>query len=282
MKKILSYILLVLVIVFGVLLYSRFFGTKGLTVHETRLSCNIPISYDGLKVVHFSDLHYKKVISEEQVEKVIQAINRAKPDIVLFTGDLLDQDYSLKNTDINFLIDQLSKIEATYGTYAVLGDQDYSFEEEIKNIYIQSNFTLLDNNYRILHNENNDKIFIGGISSSLKKKADVNTLQKEMKEEDKEVTTKIILVHEPDTISDILSTFPDTSLILAGHSINGSINLPIVKQFLLPEGALNYYKPYYQENDTLIYISNGIGVNQVNFRLFNTPSINFYRIKKSR
>ena len=71
-------------------------------------------------------------------------------------------------------------------------------------------------------------------------------------------------------------------LILSGHSINGSINIPIIKKTLLPEGALNYYEEYYKINNTDIYISNGIGVNNLNFRLFNKPSFNLYRLKTNR
>ena len=47
---------------------------------------------------------------------------------------------------------------------------------------------------------------------------------------------------------------------------------------LTPKGAKKYYRPYYKVNNTDIYISNGIGLNNLNFRLFNHPSINFYRI----
>ena len=44
--------------------------------------------------------------------------------------------------------------------------------------------------------------------------------------------------------------------------------------------ALEYYDSYYDIDNTKLYISNGIGVNNINFRLFNTPSFNFYRLKK--
>ena len=82
-------------------------------------------------------------------------------------------------------------------------------------------------------------------------------------------------------IDKVLEKYPNTSLILSGHSINGSINIPLLKNGLLPDGAKKYYKPYYKINNTDIYISNGIGVNNINFRLFNSPSFNLYRLKRS-
>lgn len=279
MKKILYSILIILTILFGILLYSRFLGTKGLNTNEIIIANDNFINYNGLKIVHFSDLHYKKVITEDTVKELITSINKNNPDLVLFTGDLVDKDYKLENNDINFLIKQLSKIKAKYGTYSILGDNDYQELENIRSIYIQSNITLLDNTDTTIINENNQKLQIAGISGTLKENEDLTaSIQTTINET---IDYKIILTHEPDNITTILKNYPNTPLILSGHSINGSINIPIIKQLLLPTGAKTYYKPYYKISNTDIYISNGIGVNQINFRLFNTPSINLYRLKKS-
>lgn len=277
MKKILYIILISLMVILGILLYSRFIGTKGLKTNEIIINNENFINFDGLKIIHFSDLHYKKVITEKQVQELIIAINQTKPDIVIFTGDLLDKDYTLENKDINFLIKELSKLKSKYGTYSILGDHDLHELETIRSIYIQSNITLLDNSATTIVNENNNKLELCGISGSLKN-TDTITINSETTDT---TTYQIIITHEPDNIKTILNLYPNTPLILAGHSINGSINLPIIKQLLLPKGAKSYYQPYYQENQTDIYISNGIGVNQINFRLFNPPSINLYRFKKS-
>lgn len=263
-------------VIFTVLLYSRFIGTKGLNTNEFIIQNDNFINFDGLKIIHFSDLHYKKIITENTVKELVTEINKNKPDLVLFTGDLLDKDYKLKNNDINFLIKELSKIKSKYGTYSILGDNDYQEIENIHNIYIQSNITILDNIKTTIINENNNKLEIVGISGSLTK----NNLN--IKNETQKTNNyQIILTHEPDNAIELLNKYPNTPLILSGHSINGSINIPIIKQLLLPEGAKSYYKPYYKINNTNIYISNGIGVNKVNFRLFNKPSINLYRLKKS-
>ena len=272
MKKFLFSIIIVLVFIFGVLLYSRFIGVKGLNTNEIPINANIDASYDGLKIVHFSDLHYKKVITEKRVKELVKEINKIEADIVIFTGDLIDNDYELSNSDVNFLIEELSSIKSKYGSYAVLGDNDYSNIEVVNNIYIQSNFNLLSNSSSIIYNENNDRIFIGGMESYAMGKADISLLDGYQ-----DITYKIILVHEGDYIDDILKVFPDTNMILAGHSLNGSVNVPFIKNIILPNGSKKYNKPYYKVNDTDIYISNGIGVDRVNFRLFNTPSINFYR-----
>lgn len=279
MKKILYFILIMLIIIFITLLYGRFIGTTGLTTNEIIIQeTNLPSSYQELKIIHFSDLHYKKVITEQRVKELITAINKTKPDLVLFTGDLLDQDYSITNQDINFLIKQLTKITSTYGNFAILGDHDKQHEETVQNIYLQSNFTLLKNSSTIIYNTANDPIFLGGLDSYLTNDADL-TKTMDYFNSNEDIPYKIILIHEPDLITNITTTYPTTSLILAAHSINGSINLPIIKNLFLPTGAKKFTTNQTQINQTNIYISNGIGVNTINFRLFNTPSINFYRIR---
>lgn len=277
MKKILYYIIIILIIIILALIYSRFIGTTGFTVHEHIIKSNkIADSYDGIKILHFSDIHYKKIVNKERIKEIIKEINKLKPDIVLFTGDLVDNKSNLSNKDINFLIRELSKIQSTYGNYSIIGDNDYNKLEIVKNIFIQSNFNLLENENSIIFNENNDKLFIGGISTSTYKKANINKVMNNINDNN----YKIIMIHEGDYIDKILDKHKDIDLIVAGHSINGSINIIGIKNILTPNGSKKYYKPYYKVNNTNIYVSNGIGVNNINFRLNNTPSINLYRIKK--
>ena len=275
MKKLLSTILSIMLIFFLILLYSRFVGTIGLETNEISIKTNLNDNFNGLKIIQFSDLHYKKVITEKRIKELINEINKNKPDLVFFTGDLLDKDYKLKNKDIIFLISQLKKINATYGVYSIMGDSDYSNEEILKNIYLQSNIILLNNKSIYIYNEFNNKIILQGFGSYLKD-FDLNKTITSLNED--ETTYKIALVHEPDAIVDILKQNSPPSLVLAGHSINGSINIPVIKNIFLPNGAKRFKINKQTKN---IYISNGVGVNNINFRLFNTPSINLYRFNNS-
>ena len=121
----------------------------------------------------------------------------------------------------------------------------------------------------------NEKIILSGLGSYLKDDFKIDNLNII-----NDNIYHIIMVHEPDMVDNITNNLPTTSLILSGHSINGSVNIPGIKHILLPEGAKKYYNSYYKLNNTDIYISNGIGVNNLNFRLFNTPSFNLYRLRK--
>ena len=94
------------------------------------------------------------------------------------------------------------------------------------------------------------------------------------------ISYKIILTHEPDITDEIIKKDNSVNLVLAGHSHNGQIRLPLIGALTTPNEAKKYYDNYYKIGNTHLYVSSGIGVSKVNFRLFNRPSINFYRINK--
>ncbi len=278
MKKVLIIIFIVLLCIFSVLLYSRYIATSGLITKEYVITTNIAESYDGFKIVHFSDLHYGRLITNQELNKISEEINLINADIVVFTGDLIDKSVDINNFNDEELICFLSSIKAKYGKYAVRGDNDYLvYADKIKSLYTDADFTYLENSYDILYNENNDKIFIGGLDTSFYDKED---LDKVLTYEIDNISYKIVLTHEPDISDDIINKDNTIDLILAGHSHNGQVRFPIIGALKVPEKATKYYDNYYKIKNTDLYVSSGIGVSDYDFRLFNRPSINFYRIYK--
>ena len=94
-----------------------------------------------------------------------------------------------------------------------------------------------------------------------------------------DIDYKIMLLHEPDFSDNVVDNY-NVNLILAGHSHNGQVRLPVIGALHTPSYAKKYYDNYYDINGTDLYISSGIGVSTINYRLFNRPSINFYRLNK--
>lgn len=273
-KKILKFFMFFIILTTSVILYSRYIATTGLVTKERTIkNQTIPSDFNGLKIVHFSDLHYKRIITKERINDIINEINLINPDIVVFTGDLIDNDSIITEEDIEYLKEVLKNINYKYGKYAVLGNHDYSMEiDKLREIYKNSEFNLLENTYDIIYSKNNEKIYIGGISTGEYNDNIINNLQIE------EDIYKILLLHEPDFIDKF--TTLNSNLALSGHSHNGQINIPYLKKAFLPNGSKKYYEEHYKVNNTELYISSGIGVSRINFRLFNRPSINFYRINK--
>ena len=278
MKKFLVFTFIILLSIFGILLYSRYVATSGLITKEYVITADIADSYDGFKIVHFSDLHYGRIITDQELKIISEEINLINPDIVAFTGDLIDDSIDIDNFNDEKLTNFLSSIKAKYGKYAVRGNHDYVvYADKIKNLFADAGFTYLENSYDILYNESNDKIFIGGLDTSFYDKDD---LDKTLAYQGENISYKIMLTHEPDISDEIVSKDNTINLILAGHSHNGQVRLPFIGALTTPEKAKKYYDNYYKIQNTNLYVSSGIGVSKVDFRLFNRPSINFYRINK--
>lgn len=279
-KKLFRFLLIFLLLLVIILIYGRFGGTRGLYTYEYRVDTKmIPESFDGLKIVHFSDLHYLRIMGSEELREIIKEINLINPDIVFFTGDLIDMDFDLDEQGKEEMIDLLKSIHSKYGKYAIRGNHDYVKDEDmISDIWKRSDFTLLLNDYDVIFSDSNDKIFVGGADTYSYDMADIDKVMEYFKDNE-DISYKIILVHEPD-YADVINEKYQVNLILAGHSHGGQVNIPYIKNLFLPYGSRKYYDKFYALGDTSLYISSGIGVSKINFRLFNKPSINFYRINK--
>ena len=279
MNKWFKFTLGFILFIIGMILYARFIGTMGFDTKEYVIyNKNLPIGFDGMKIVHFSDLHFNRAISREKIDKIVDEINLINADIVVFTGDLIDKDMTISDNDYEYLSDAFSKINAKYGKYAVIGNHDYIEMDNVIKVFNDSNFKYLENSYDIIYNQNNEKIFIGGIGNV---SYNLDNVDKTMEyfNSNNDINYKIILTHEPD-ISDLIIDNNDVNLILAGHSHNGQIRLPIIGAIWTPQHSKKYYDEYYSISETDLYISSGIGVSSMNYRLFNRPSITFYRVNK--
>lgn len=278
LKLFITIILLIIVI----LAYGFLIEPTLITVKEQKITItNLPDNFNGFKIVHISDLHYGRVFNEKSLKKLVQSINEQEPDIVVLTGDLIDKDTKMTNSLAEKISNQLNKIDSTTGKYAISGEDDLKFDEWT-NIITNSGFTNLNNSYDTIYKNGYESIFIAGLSTN-QDKLNVNEKLKAPIEylnsfEKNGPIYKILLIHEPDTIND-MSTNP-FDLILAGHSHGGQIRLPLIGPIIIQEGAKKYHENHYKIENSDLYISNGLGVSDFNFRLFNTPSYNLYRLVK--
>ncbi|MEG2283672.1 MAG: metallophosphoesterase, partial [Bacilli bacterium] len=271
----LKILILIIIIVFLGVLYSRFIATSGLLIKEYKIDNQLlPSSFHGFKIVQFSDLHYGSTIDKRALKNIVKKTNILKPDLIVFTGDLIDKDYLYTDTDINDLKSLLTEFKATTGKYAISGNHDYS-NELYPDILNSSGFKFLDNNYELIYYKGYEPILLTGLSSSIKEKDNIDKAYEYFKLENsnKNIYT-ISLLHEPDNLDKILTNYK-VDLALAGHSHNGQIRLPVIGSLKTIRGAKKYYEERYQVQNTELLISGGLGTSTYKYRLFNRPSINF-------
>ena len=279
-KKITIFVFkLLCLIVIGFLsfyLYTTFVSTRILSVKEERIiNEKVPENFNGLKVIQFSDLHYGTTVFLDELKNVVKEINERNPDLVVFTGDLIDTSYELTTDEQEKIIKQLKKIDASLGKYAVSGEED---GETFLTIMKQSDFEVLNNSYDFIYKDDETPILLIGLDSYLNNKSDISESFTYFTDPTHNTNIfSIVLAHEPDVIDSVLNNY-SVDMFLAGHSHNGNIRVPFIGGIYIVEGAEKYSDAYYKVNDTELYISSGIGTNGPGFRLFCRPSINFFRI----
>lgn len=272
-----KFIIFLIILLIGLTLWGKFGEPNILSIHEYKIeSENLPDSFSGVKIVHFSDIHYGTGFNEKRLKNLVNKINSLKPDVVIFTGDLIDKNYTATENDLKIIIDNLSKIDSKLGKYATIGNHDF-YNENFDNIMYDSDFKVLKNNYDTIYNETNKPIVIYGLDNITYGNPKPETLTNKNIDN---ISYKIVILHEPDYIDEFINNY-ETDLILAGHSHNGQAKIPGIKPLYLPNGSKKYYNNHYKIKNTKVYISNGVGNSIIDFRLFNTPSINLYRLNQN-
>ena len=270
-KRIVLIIIIILVASFSFFLYVTKVGTVKMLVKEDRVeSSKITTSFHGYKIVTFSDLHDSSI---EMVKETVNLINRSKPDLLLFTGDLLNGE-SIDSKKREELIKELKKLSSSSLKYAVLGEND---TEQASLILKDVGFTILDNSYDLIY-QKDDAILLMGLNSD---KENLDTLLAYYSSEGKNDNIySILMTHKPDSLDDVLARYNNIDLAFAGHSHLGEVRLPLLGSLLTREGAKKYKDDYYEINNTKFYITSGVGVNVYDFRFCDRPAINLIRLNQ--
>lgn len=256
-------LLFFIIILFLLFIYARYINTKGFVVKEIGVvDSELDSSYNGFKIVQFSDIHYGRTTLEDDLSAIIEEINELNPDIIVFTGDLFD-DTKISEEEEKLMIKYFSKLEARLFKFAVVGDYDQKYLDVYQNILDSSDFILLDQSNKLVYDNSSIPINFVGLTNT----RDISDLY------DSNYYT-ITLMHQPDMIKSI----SNSNLVLAGHSLGGQIKIPFIGGIIKKDGAHTYINDFYEVDHQKLYISNGIGTENFSFRLFNKPSITLYRL----
>ena len=270
-KRIVLLIILILIVSFFFILYVTEIATTKMVVREERVqSSKVTKLFHGYKIVNFSDLHD---VSKEMVRETVKLINRSKPDLLLFTGDLLDgKDIDTKEKEE--LVRELKKLSANSLKYAVLGEND---TEQASTILKEVGFNILENSYDLIY-QGDDSILLMGLNSD---KENLDSLLAYYNTETKNDNIySILMMHKPDSIDAVLARH-SVDIAFAGHSHLGEVRLPLIGTIITREGAKKYKDGYYDINNTKFFISSGVGINVYDFRFFDRPSIDLIRLNSN-
>lgn len=235
---------------------------------------NLPVGFDQFKIVHLSDLHNKEFGKNQQ--PLIRKVNGLHPDIIVFTGDLIDS--NRVGDDASLIL--MKELIAIAPVYYVTGNHEWwsgtfsSLEQSLSELGVQ----VLRNAHDTME-IGNDKINIAGIddpANDRNGRTEVEIVEEDigkLKEGLEERIFTILLAHRPELLP--LYAESGFGMVFAGHAHGGQVRLPFIGGLVAPnQGFLPTYTAGKHElNHTVMMVSRGLGNSIIPLRLFNRPEI---------
>ncbi|WP_292008195.1 metallophosphoesterase [Chryseobacterium sp.] len=265
------------------------FGKYRHTVRKVKVKIkNLPKSFKGYKVVQISDVHSGSFADPQKLEHAIQLINEQNPDLVLFTGDMVNN----VSDEFKPFIPLFSTIKAKDGKFAVLGNHDYgdyvtwtSPDAKKKNLETlidyerQAGFDMLRNENRIIE-KNGEKLYILGVENwGMKPFPQFGDLDGALAGVP-ESAAKILMSHDPTHFDYVVKNHPgNVQLTLSGHThgMQFGIDLKNIKwspiQYRYPKWA-----DLYESEGKMLYVNRGFGVLGYPGRVGVLPEITLFEL----
>lgn len=237
-------------------------------VNQTIKYRNLPLAFNGIKILQLSDAHLGSFFSVDEIDKLCSLIKEQSPDMIVFTGDMINvsADETLPFTD------KFAELEAPLGKFSIMGNHDqddylkisfYGVRKEIENKLVQQEqkmgFTVLRNVHVFIHKGNDSIALLGVDSWGLPPFKQYGNLDEALAGIDNR-TFKILLSHIPNHWAFEVKARTNIGLTMSGHTHALQIG---IDQFGIRWSPIVYkypqYMGLYQWGSQFLYINPGFG-----------------------
>jgi len=293
-RKIISQIALGLAsIPFASLLYGMYRGKYNYKVLSYNLEFeDLPDAFDGFKITQISDIHSGSFDNQTKVQYGVDLVNQQKSDLVLFTGDLVNN----RADEIKPWIKIFNKIKAEFGVFSILGNHDYGdymrWEspaakrknmEDLYDAHNEMGWDLLLNESRFIEKDGERLAIIGveNWGSGFKKAGDLNKALNKVSEKD----FKILLTHDPSHWEAQVIPHPfKIHLTLSGHThgMQFGIEIPGIIKWSPAKWRYKQWAGVYGENKQYLNVNRGFGYLAYPGRVGMWPEVSVITLSKSK
>lgn len=255
---------------FGTLMYG-FKNKYRYHVNRVKLTYeNLPVAFKGMKIVHISDIHSGSFMDKQAVQKGIDKIKKEQADLILFTGDLVND----RSTEMKDYMDVFNQLKAPLGVYSTLGNHDYgdyvSWDSEeakadnlkrLKQIHGELGWRLLMNEHVVLDKGGESIALLGIENWSAKGRFPKYGRMSEAYPGAEKYPFKILMSHDPSHWdAEVRMKYKDVDLMLAGHThgMQFGLDLPGFKWSPVQYVYKQWAGLYESENQKL-YVNRGFG-----------------------
>jgi predicted MPP superfamily phosphohydrolase len=239
-------------------------------VHKKVSLPNLPIAFKGFKIIHISDIHSGSLKEQEAVMKGIKMIQEQNPDLVLFTGDLVND----RATEMKDWMHVFSQIKAPHGVFSTLGNHDYGdyvqWEsaqkkqqnlQDLMQVHADLGWKLLMNEHVNIKKEGAQITLVGienwGAKARFPKYGKMGTAMQGVNPED----TIILMSHDPSHWeAQVQPQYPQVDLMLSGHTHGMQFGLenPYFKWSPV-QWVYKQWAGIYQNGKQQLYVNRGFG-----------------------
>jgi uncharacterized protein len=280
------------------LTYGMVIGNYNFKVRKVEISLNdLPASFDGLRIVQLSDIHLGSWTCKSKLKEAVDSVNSLEPDVIFFTGDLLD--YCTK--DVDSFQSLLAELRAPYGIYAILGNHDYGDyvrwstpQEKISdhlalfNYYKMLGWRILVNGNSLLVKGNDTIAIIGvenwGSTGRFQRFADMGKALRGVEN----VGCKLLLSHDPSHWDKIVSRiYKNIDVTFSGHTHGFQFGIECCgikwspAQYLYKEWGGLYSNTQKSDHPQYLYVNRGLGSIGYPGRVGINPEITLIVLHKS-
>ncbi len=244
------------------------YGAKDITIEKVNIE--IKDLQKEYKIIQLSDIHVGGLIGKDFIIDVVKTVNALNADIIVITGDLIDT----KLRYIKEIINELSNLKSTYGTYFIVGNHEYFHGLKPIISYVNSIGIKVLENEHVYIGEKEKGFYLAGVYDIIgyrieQYQPDLEKALKDIKDE-----PTILLAHQPKFIKEVPSS---VDLVLSGHTHGGQI-FPFN---YLVNLAQPYIKGLHKHNiNTQIYVNRGTGFWGPPMRLGASAEITLITLKK--
>ncbi len=276
---------------FASLLYGMYQGKYNFRVLNYTLHFDdLPEAFDGYRITQISDIHSGSFDNKEKIEYGVNLINEQLSDVILFTGDLVN---NMAN-EMDEWMETFSKLNAKDGIFSILGNHDYgdyvnwnSKEdkeqnlEQLKNIQKQLGFDLLMNENRFIEKDGERLALIGveNWGKGFKQKGDLNKASVGVNSDD----FKIVMSHDPSHWDEVIVPHKDHyHLTLSGHThgMQFGIEIPGWIKWSPVKWRYKHWAGIYEQANQFINVNRGFGFLAYPGRVGIWPEITVIELKK--
>ena len=277
---------------FGTMAYGIISGAHDYRIRRVKVKLpNLPTAFDGMRIGHVSDIHSGSFFNKTAVKGGVEMLMKEKPDVIFFTGDLVNNQAS----EMKDYIHIFDKLKAPMGVYSVTGNHDYgdyhrwsSQEEKRENFrdlmeaHKRMGYRLLMNEHHILRESGEQLAIIGNENWGGRGFAKYGKLAAAFQGAE-EAPVKLLLSHDPSHWdAQVRSEFPDIDVMFSGHTHGFQFGVEIGDIKWSPsQYAYKQWSGLYQEGKQYLYVNRGFGYLGYPGRIGMPPELTIMELKRT-